>query len=198
MPSVPPSTAALDRSTWDDTAGERPTFLSPKDFEALYSTYFHHVTRWVRAFGCPPADVDDIAQETFLVARRRLSQFEGGNAAGWLYRIAQRVTRGHRRRVWLQRVLHLDPDLRAADTRGTSPVEALEQREARNQMHDILSRMTFRRRSSFFLFEIEGYTGEEIAALEGVSVTTIYTRLHLARRDFMSLLARAEGEEKSP
>jgi DNA-directed RNA polymerase specialized sigma24 family protein len=56
--------------------------------------------------------------------------------------------------------------------------------------------MTERRRTTFFLFEIEGYSGEEIAELEGVAVTTIYTRLHHARRDFMSLLARAEGEEK--
>ncbi|HVY25686.1 MAG TPA: RNA polymerase sigma factor [Polyangiaceae bacterium] len=192
---MPPSPAALEPPTWNGTAGQGAAFFSPKDFENLYTSYFLHVTRWVRAFGCPPADVDDLAQETFLVARKRLSQFEGGNVAGWLYRIAQHVTRGHLRRSWVRRVLYRDPDLRTADTRNSSPIEELEQREARNQMYDILSRMTKRRRSSFFLFDVEGYTGEEIAALEGVSVNTIYTRLHFARRDFMSLLARAEGQE---
>lgn len=193
MRFVPPSSAALEEPTWHGPAGEAATFLSPKDFEALYSSYFHHVTRWARAFGCPAADIDDVAQETFLVARKRLRQFEGGNAAGWLYRIAQHVTRGHRRRAWVRKVLHRDPDLGAADGQN-GPVEALEQREARREMHEILSRMTERRRATFFLFEIEGYTGEEIAQLEGVAVGTVYTRLHHARRDFMALLARAEAE----
>jgi len=172
------------------------SFLSAQEFEALYSAYFHHVTRWARAFGCPPADIDDVAQETFLVARRRLDQFQGGNAAGWLYRIAQHVTRGHRRRAWLRRLLHSAPELGVAQARPTSPVEALEQREARRQMHDLLSKMSERRRTTFFLFEIEGYSGEEIAQLEGVALNTVYTRLHHARRDFMALLARAEGEEQ--
>ena len=77
-----------------------------------------------------------------------------------------------------------------------TPVEALEQREARRQMHEVLSQMSERRRTTFFLFEIEGYSGEEIAQLEGVALNTVYTRLHHARRDFMALLARAEAEEQ--
>jgi RNA polymerase sigma-70 factor (ECF subfamily) len=172
------------------------SFLSPQEFEALYSAYFHHVTRWARAFGCPQADIDDVAQETFLVARRRLDQFQGGNVAGWLYRIAQHVTRGHRRRAWLRRVLHRVPEAGAVQSRQASPVEALEQREARSQMNRLLSQLSERRRTTFFLFEIEGYSGEEIAQLEGIALNTVYTRLHHARRDFMALLARAEGEEQ--
>jgi len=195
MPTVPPSSASLCCSAMAEPP-EREPFLSLTDFEAMYSAYFHHVTRWVRAFGCPSADVDDVAQETFLVARRRLSQFQGGNVAGWLYRIAQHVTRGHRRRAWFLRVLHGEPDFRASDDAGSSPIEALEQREARRQMLDILARMTTRRRTTFVLFEVEGYTGEEIAQLEGVAVNTVYTRLHHARKEFMTLLARSEAERK--
>jgi RNA polymerase sigma-70 factor, ECF subfamily len=194
MRSVPPSTAALEATPAAGAVGGAASFLSPQEFEALYLAYFHHVTRWARAFGCPPADIDDVAQETFLVARRRLDQFKGGNAAGWLYRIAQHVTRAHRRRAWLRRVLQRAPELGAAQARQATPVEALEQREARRQMQALLAQMSERRRSTFFLFEIEGYSGEEIAQLEGVALNTIYTRLHHARRDFMQLLARAEGE----
>jgi len=195
MRSVPPFNAALEAPPAQGAEGGAAAFLSPQEFEALYSTYFHHVTRWARAFGCPQPDIDDVAQETFLVARRRLAQFQGGNAAGWLYRIAQHVTRSHRRRAWLRRVLHRDPELGPTEDRHTNPVEALEQREARRLMQTLLSQMTERRRTTFFLFEIEGYSGEEIAQLEGVAVTTVYTRLHHARRDFMNLLARAEGQE---
>ncbi len=194
MRSVPPSTAALEAPPAQGPVERGALFLSPQEFEALYSAYFHHVTRWARAFGCPQPDIDDVAQETFLVARRRLDQFRGGNAAGWLYRIAQHVTRAHRRRAWLRGLLHRTPELAVVHARQATPVEALEQREARGQMHDLLAQMTERRRTAFFLFEIEGYSGEEIAQLEGVALNTIYTRLHHARRDFMALLARAEGE----
>jgi RNA polymerase sigma-70 factor, ECF subfamily len=196
MRSVPPSTAALEAVAAPSAVGEGVPFLSPKEFEALYSTYFHHVTRWARAFGCPQPDIDDVAQETFLVARRRLDQFQGGNAAGWLYRIAQHVTRAHRRRAWLRGLLQRSPERGLVPARDASPIEALEQREARRQMHDLLSQMSERRRTAFFLFEIEGYSGEEIAQLQGVALNTIYTRLHHARRDFMALLARAESEKQ--
>ena len=195
MRFVLPSTAALDVPPEAGAQGGAASFLSPQEFEALYSAYFHHVTRWARAFGCPHGDIDDVAQETFLVARRKLEQFRGGNAAGWLYRIAQHVTRSHRRRAWLRRMLQRDPDVAAVGARQMSPVEALEQRDARRQMLDLLSQMSERRRTTFFLFEIEGYSGEEIAQLEGVAVNTIYTRLHHARRDFMTLLARADEQK---
>jgi RNA polymerase sigma-70 factor (ECF subfamily) len=51
------------------------------------------------------------------------------------------------------------------------------------------------RRSAFILFEVEGYSGEEIAELEGIPLNTVWTRLHHARKDFVQLVhkARAEG-----
>ncbi|RYZ08048.1 MAG: RNA polymerase sigma factor [Myxococcales bacterium] len=197
-PDVRASTALIEGAPEAGVRGEGAPFLSARDFEQLYAGYFHHVTRWVRALGCPAADLDDLAQETFLIARRRLSQFEGGNTAGWLYRIAQNVTRSHRRKVWLRRALHLDPELSPSRATEPSPVEAYERRESRRQIQLILSKMTERRRVAFFLFEVEGYSCEEIAQLEGVALNTIYTRLHHARRDFMTLLAQAEGSEPAP
>jgi DNA-directed RNA polymerase specialized sigma24 family protein len=38
-------------------------------------------------------------------------------------------------------------------------------------------------RVAFVLFEVEGYTGEEIATLEGVPLNTIWTRLRRARKE---------------
>ncbi len=198
MSIVLPAPAAQPGSLEESAQGTAVGFSSPKDFEALYAAYFHHVTRWVRAFGCPAADIDDVAQETFLVARKRFDRFHGGNAGAWLYVTARHATRAHRRKAWLRRVVYGDPDLRVSESRETNPVQALEQREARRQMLQILARMTERRRTTFFLFEIEGYSGAEIAELEGVPLNTVYTRLHHARRDFMALLAQAEDEENEP
>jgi RNA polymerase sigma-70 factor (ECF subfamily) len=194
MVLVPSTRIALGAPAPESLEAPKFEFPQAQEFERLYVAYFHHVTRWVRAFGCRPADIDDVAQETFLVARRRLADFDGGNAAGWLYRIAQHVTRATRRRAWVRRTLFREANDGVADT-SQSPIEALEQRDARRLMQQILAQLTERRRTTFFLFEIEGYSGEEIAVLEGVSVNTVYTRLHHARRDFMTLLAAAEAAE---
>jgi RNA polymerase sigma-70 factor, ECF subfamily len=193
--SVPSTPKALGPPAAETPGRSAFEFPQAHDFERLYAAYFHHVTRWVRAFGCRPADIDDVAQETFLVARRRLADFDGGNAAGWLYRIAQHVTRAQRRRAWVRRTLFREANDGFADASQHSPIEALEQRDARRLMQRILAQLTERRRTAFFLFEIEGYSGEEIAVLEGVSVNTVYTRLHHARRDFMNLLAAAQAAE---
>jgi len=48
----------------------------------------------------------------------------------------------------------------------------------------------------FVLFEIEGYTGEEIAGLQGIPVATVWTRLHHARRDLAVLVAAARRKEQ--
>ena len=40
------------------------------------------------------------------------------------------------------------------------------------------------------LFEIEGYSGEEIARIQDVPLGTVWTRLHLARKEFWKLLKK--------
>jgi RNA polymerase sigma-70 factor (ECF subfamily) len=55
------------------------------DFARVYDDWFDHVAQWIRALGAPQADVEDIAQEVFLVVQRRLVDFDGRNLPGWLY-----------------------------------------------------------------------------------------------------------------
>src|ERR1043165_1483829 len=62
-------------------------------FEEIYAQWFHDVSRWIRAFGGLDADLEDLAQEVFLIVRRQLPKFEGDNLGGWLYRITQRTVR---------------------------------------------------------------------------------------------------------
>jgi RNA polymerase sigma-70 factor (ECF subfamily) len=166
-------------------------------FEDIYACWFHEVCRWVRAFGGLDADLDDLAQEVFIVVRRKLPEFDGGNLAGWLYRIAQRTARDYRRRVWFRRFLLTKQSHPIEDNlspQPLNPAELLERREAELLLIQILNGMTATRRAAFILFEIEGYSGEEIAELESVPVNTVWTRLHYARKEFSSLIARARKE----
>src|SRR5438874_2014245 len=71
-------------------------------FREIYERWFDDVVGWLYALGAPMSDTEDLAQEIFLVVRRKLNRFDGGNLAGWLYRISQLTVRDHRRRAWFR------------------------------------------------------------------------------------------------
>jgi RNA polymerase sigma-70 factor (ECF subfamily) len=165
---------------------------APDDFGAIYDVWFEDVSRWVRALGAQDADRDDIVQEVFMVVRRRLRAFDGTNVAGWLYRITRRQVRDFRRRSWVKHIFTNrrveNPDELPDDVK--SPAAAAEQGENRRILQTILDRIPESRRSAFVLFEIEGLSGEEIARVQGIPVNTVWTRLHVARKEFLALAAK--------
>jgi RNA polymerase sigma-70 factor (ECF subfamily) len=162
------------------------------DFTTVYDEWFDEVCRWLAALGGPSADVEDLAQEVFLVVRRKLDGFDGGNLPGWLYRIAANTVSDHRRRAWFRRVVSRRSELPVETLveERPGPDRRLEAEEARRTVHALLEKMSEKRRRAFVLFEIEGMSGDEIARLEGVPVATVWTRLHHARRDFVALVEK--------
>jgi RNA polymerase sigma-70 factor (ECF subfamily) len=163
-------------------------------FEEVYASSFNDVARWTRALGGLPADVEDLTQEVFLVVRRKLSGFDGRNLRGWLYRIAQRTVRDYRRRAWFRRVFlgaGSTPDHDDSAVADADPSELFERKEAEGLLHSLLGRMSEVRRTTFILFEIEGYSGEEIAEMQGIPLNTVWTRLHHARKEFLRLVAES-------
>lgn len=185
-----------------DTDGEAQASGTVLTFEAVYGEWFHDVCRWVRAFGGLDADLDDLAQEVFIVVRRKLPDFDGRNLKAWLYRIAKRTVRDYRRAAWFRSVLvrrgARDPEhalLKLVEP-GWNPGEQLEQREAERLVTLALARLSHKTRTAFILFEIEGLSGEEIATLEGVPIDTVWSRLHQARKAFakaVKVLQRTGG-----
>jgi len=172
------------------------------DFERIYTEHFHHVSRWARALGGLEADLDDLTQEVFLVVRRKLSTYVGPSMPAWLYGITRKTVSDYRRRAFFRRLFSgmqrsLDASPALERKLGTRPFDRVEARQA---VVAVLEKMTAVRRAAFVLYEIEGYSGEEIAELEQIPVATVYTRLHHARRDFMRLTAELTGlpEEEPP
>src|SRR4029077_3736387 len=123
---------------------------------------FDDVARWARALGANPADIEDLTQEVFIIVRRKLASFDGRNLAGFLYRIVQRTVRDHRRSAWIRRLLGRRASLSSLPARGPSALQVLHERERKRLVEGILARMSEKRRATFVLYEIEGYSGEEI------------------------------------
>ena len=166
-------------------------------FREIYERWFGDVVRWIYALGVPSSDSEDLAQEIFLVVRRKLDRFDGGNLAGWLYRISQLTVRDHRRRAWFKNltVRRRDVDVVRAGLTSPSPAARYEEEENRRFVQTLVARMSEKLRTAFILFEIEGYSGEEIARIQDIPLGTVWTRLHLARKEFWKLLKQSPDAE---
>ncbi len=160
-----------------------------QSFEEIYDAYYDVVARWIRALGGPTADRDDLIQEVFLVVYRRLPSFDGRNLPGWLYRITSHQVRDYHRLVWIRHIfprrVEVSPDMPSV---RPTPLMTLETRERQQRLAWLLSRLSDRLRAAFVLFEIEGYTAEEIGDIQSVSVHTVRARIHRARKKMSALV----------
>ncbi len=168
-------------------ASSAPTFVE------IYGGYYGHVSRWARALGAPAAARDDIVQDVFLVVHRRLADFDGENLQGWLYQITRRRVRDFRRLRWFRLIVRggAGSDQIARDSGGgalddllhetRSPEGMLLHKEQAAILERLLDRLPEAQRGAFVLFEVDGYSGEEIARLQGVALSTVWGRIHKAR-----------------
>lgn len=169
---------------------ERPSIA------ALYAAHAQRVGRWAARLGEPGFDVEDIVQEVFLVAHRRLSEFRPeARATTWLFGITRNVVRGRRRKRWgRERSLGEDETPELPDL-GPSPADALERRQTTERVYRILATMNDRYREHLILFELEGLSGEAIAELTGTKVSNVWVTLSRARAQFLERTERLEREE---
>lgn len=146
--------------------------------------------------GGPEADRDDLVQDVFLVVYRRLADFDGKNVAGWLYQIARRRVRDFRRLFWVRHLFGSSQPLSDSLVKpGPTPAESLETKEKGILLDQMLHSLNADQRAAFVLFEIEGYSGEEIARLQGVPLNTVWARIHKARRKLQARIQKVEKRE---
>jgi RNA polymerase sigma-70 factor (ECF subfamily) len=165
-------------------------------FRAMYEAQVDFVWRNLRRLGVNEAEVDDKAQEVFVIAHRRFDDFEerGHGPRAWLFQIALRVAsdaRRHRRRH------PVDSDGgEAQDRESIAPpqAEALARREQLDRLDRALRTIDVGRRAVLVLHEIEEMTAPEIAEVLSIPLNTVYSRLRVARGELEAALARDGGE----
>lgn len=143
-----------------------------------YRRHADFVWRSLQRLGVRPSELNDALQEVFLVAHRKLDEFDVERAkfSTWLFGIAVRTAQGFKRR---RRAESLD-DRDLVD--ATTPQSVCEHRESLEILQAALATLSPELRATFVLFELEGESCASIAELFGVPVGTVYSRLHTARQ----------------
>jgi RNA polymerase sigma-70 factor, ECF subfamily len=173
-----------------------PRALGIPTLETVYRAHAKTVARWAMRLLGPKDDYEDVVHEVFLVVRRRLPEFRGdAEITTWLYEITVRVAQTFRRRArwWSWVTGHGQSPSRARAgatfsdwTEPTADPEALlEARERTRQLYQLLDELSEDQRTAFILFELEGLSGNQIAAITGTNVATVWVRLSRARRKFL-------------
>jgi RNA polymerase sigma-70 factor, ECF subfamily len=165
------------------------------DIDAAYAEHGPFIARvLVRLVGDGP-HVDDLLQETFLVAYRKRATFDGSSAVRtWLYGIAARLAMRHRRgtgRFLRALGLYADEPVRVA----ADPSADLERARAATVVRAVLDRLPFKQREVFVMYELEELDGAAIAELVGIPINTVWTRLHHARKRFEELVRKRVATE---
>ena len=173
-----------------EPVGEEPQ-LEALDVRTIYRAHGRFVWLSLQRLGVHPSDLDDVAQDVFMVVHRRLDTFDGrSRVTTWLFGICMRVAANYRRRRrWTHEVLSAeDNDDRPAALIAADDV--LLRREEREIAERALDRLDVAKRATFVMFELESLTCIEIAELMNVPIGTVYSRLHGARRQLEKTIAK--------
>ena len=154
-------------------------------FEGLYRGHVGRIYAVSLRMVADPSLAEELTQEAFVRAWRKLSSFRGTSAFGtWLHRLAVNVVLDalRSRRRWRERFSD-EPPARPPVAPQKDPAGALD-------LERSIARLPPRARAVFVLHDIEGYKHREIARLLEVSVGACKAHLHRARRRLREELER--------
>jgi RNA polymerase sigma-70 factor (ECF subfamily) len=165
------------------------------DVRRLYSAHASELRLALNRLGGHGLDCDDLLQEVFVVAMRKLGDLaQARSERAWLYGVAVKIAAGQRRRQRLRAWFGLDdaPEPSSAE----SPARTLEQKEASLLLQSALDTLPAAKREVLVLFELQGLTGDEIAHALDVPLATVWTRLFHARKALSAAVQRLEARER--
>jgi RNA polymerase sigma-70 factor (ECF subfamily) len=140
-------------------------------------------------------DAEDLVQDAYHRALRALSSFDENKPfRPWFFTILRNVGRNaaERHARWTSVPL---PDELATD--AADPEDMAHRAEIRESVQRGLDILPPMQRACFRLCDIEGFDGNEVADMLGVSAATVRTHRHRARATLRDKLRHLNGEKEA-
>ncbi|MDD9971449.1 MAG: sigma-70 family RNA polymerase sigma factor [Myxococcales bacterium] len=172
-------------------ASTSPSSSATHSFSEVFREHGGYVLGLLRRLGVASSDVEDVAQEVFVVVHRNLPHFEGRSSVKtWLCGICLRTASTYRRGLGRRRE-RLTPAVRERRV-DADQEHKLERDETRGWLEQAIEALPERQREVFVLFEIEELSMEEVAQAVGCPASTAYGRLYAARDAVRARIARVQ------
>ena len=127
-----------------------------------------------------PSDAEDLLQDIFLLAYRKLGSFRGESSLGtWLYRLGM----NHCLDVLRSRQARMGQQTDSLDEEGAVEVAAAPALGAVSQLdlERAIATLPPACRAAFLLHDVEGFGHEEVGDILGISEGTSKSQVHKAR-----------------
>jgi RNA polymerase sigma-70 factor (ECF subfamily) len=162
-------------------------------FGALVRAHLEPALRLARRVLHSAEDAEDAVHDAFLLALRRLDQFDASRPFGpWLSRIVVNRSIDVAESLRVRATEQLDD--RSPDDHADA-LSTIESSELTDRVREIAKTMPPRQRLIVELHDVEDWTVAEIAGLTGSSSATVRWHLHMGRRALRAALAPLYGKD---
>ncbi|MDJ0654340.1 MAG: RNA polymerase sigma factor [Xanthomonadales bacterium] len=131
----------------------------------------------------------DVLQETFVQAFVRIEQFRGDSFWGWIRRITVNQCLSRLRQIKRKSLTLVDPDDWAGHTSDGG---------AQIDLNEAFARLPAETRAVVWLYDVEGYSHQEIADAFGKSLSFSKTQLSRAHQKLRDWLDKPEDDGPCP
>jgi RNA polymerase sigma-70 factor (ECF subfamily) len=164
-------------------------------FEELYRQHASRLYNLASRMAPTRADAEDLLQEIFLLAHRKLETFKGDSALStWLYRLGMNVcldfVRSRQARSGRVTDSLDDDEPGGPPAPQTAPLDTV----ARVDLERAIAELPAGCRAAFLLHDVEGFEHHEVGDILGVSAGTSKSQVHKARVKIRSFLGRREPQ----
>ncbi|MGE3273605.1 MAG: RNA polymerase sigma factor [Vicinamibacterales bacterium] len=166
-------------------------------FEELYTQHATRLYNLAYRMAGAAQDADDLLQEIFLLAYRKLGSFRGESSLGtWLYRLGM----NHCLDVLRSRQSRMSQQTDSLDAEDAMPVSAPHTpvlgTVGRIDLERAVAALPPACRAAFLLHDVEGFGHQEVADILGISEGTSKSQVHKARlriRAYLTLGTTGHG-----
>ena len=160
-------------------------------FEELYQQHATRLYNLAYRMAGTANDAEDLLQDIFLLAYRKLGSFRGESSLGtWLYRLAMNhcldVLRSRQARMG-QQTDSLDEE--AAHVAGRQPALGA---VSRIDLERAIGQLPPACRAAFLLHDVEGFGHQEVGTILGISEGTSKSQVHKARLRIRAYLTQPQ------
>jgi RNA polymerase sigma-70 factor, ECF subfamily len=131
-------------------------------------------------------DIDDVVQQVFIAVFGSLRHFKGESSLDtWVYRITVKVCTTQLRKKYRKRqpnIMYDSMEREREDPASGDPCSAIEQQELSRVIYDALDKLPVEKRMIVTMYEMDGFTLEEIAQIIKKPLGTVKSRLFHGRK----------------
>ncbi|MCL1835189.1 MAG: sigma-70 family RNA polymerase sigma factor [Oscillospiraceae bacterium] len=167
-------------------------------FEQLYAIYYNKVYGFSRMILKNAADAEDVLQETFITAWRKLDTLKAPPAfPSWLQVIAKNLCNMQLRKKNIAILLDAEQDIEDFDVSDIDeplPAVYAERADLKERLGRIIDGLSEVQRQAVVLYYFNELSVDEIADIMECSANTVKTRLFLARKAIRSEVEEQESK----